>query len=163
MIKYLLLLLLSAPVAAEYYIMPGGAANHNNIIASAHWTQDIPYGVGSYVNCNGSNSGSHSMCYFNLDVYKILPPTATGVKLRIKHKAWTFGQGQYCLIHIALQGNNHLLHTENWGYGSEQRRRVSYTVLDAEIVGNTVSLEVGKEIVGGCTIETAVYIEGYYE
>jgi hypothetical protein len=169
-----LLAVLAAPAVAvgaeltKYTIFDYSAADSGSIVASRTFDDQVAHGAGSRVNCNASVVDGDSFCYFQIDIFQHVPATAKAVRLLVKAKAWNMSGPSYCLLYSSVNagspdGNNHFIHVEDWSTDSAQRRRVTYSTIDAHIIGNGVTLEVGREISGDCTVDFVVYLEGYWE
>lgn len=161
----------AASTFTEYTIYDQTPAGHTKIAASHTWDDPIAYNYGAYVDCSGPYTDANANCYFEIDpISEGVPSSARALKLLVKSKAWALtgpGSTNRCQIFARVKSNtlvkNHFIHSETWGYGTEQRRSVNYTSIDANIVQGRIFIDVGREMRGQCITEMAIYIEGYYQ
>lgn len=145
-------------------------AAHESLIFLANWDRPVPHSdEPSETKCDTEDALGASQCRQVFD-FPDLPSDAYAALLRVKAKAWNRPSNipSYCLLYASAYGteanfSNHFVHVEEWSggvSGTEERRRIEYTNFTLP-VGVHAGLSIGKEVVGRCEVEFAVYLEGY--
>lgn len=145
-------------------------AAHESLIFLATWDRPVPHSdERSEIKCDEQDAFASSQCRQVFD-FPSLPSDAYAALLRVKAKAWNRPSDipSYCLLYASAYGtdanfSNHFVHVEEWSGGVgqiEERRRIEYANFTLP-VGVGVGLSIGKEVVGRCEVEFAVYLEGY--
>ncbi|MHA7000944.1 hypothetical protein [Aeromonas schubertii] len=146
------------------YIFP---AEHKNMIFGHTWVADISQ-KDEYpqVNCNSEISEVYSQCWVGLSEGIHFPVGFKTLKLRFKVKSWNHkGSDSYCLGYVyslvsSTEIGNHFIHNESWSENKDERRRISYTMVELPVINGAIKFGVGKQITGDCEIDVATYFEG---
>lgn len=143
---------------------------HENMVIGKTWREIITHENGYPAeNCN-SSTAQKSQCYFALSEGKAFPVGTTNISVSVKAKAWYKGSPNesQCLIYAYMLKNstdigNHFIHTEVFNHYDtyKQNRRISYVNLKIPVINGAVKIGVGKKLDDGCSMDFAIYLDGY--
>ena len=165
-----LALIAAATPTEQIHLYSNNPSAHESLVFLATWDRPVPHSdAATEIKCDEDDAFGSSQCRQAFD-FSSLPSDAYAALLRVKAKAWNrpSGMPSYCLLYSSAYGtdakfSNHFVHVEEWSGGvsqTDERRRVEYANFTLP-VGEGVGLSIGKEVIGRCEVEFAVYLEGY--
>ncbi|WP_348688062.1 hypothetical protein [Aeromonas bestiarum] len=147
--------------------VPVFPSEQKNMIFGYSWSEPIaPKDEYPVANCNANDSSKYSNCWVGLSEGIHFPVGFKTIKLRFKVKSWNHkGSDSYCLGYVyslisSTDVGNHFIHNESWSENKDERRRISYTMVELPVINGAIKFGVGKQITGNCEIDVATYFEG---